>query len=301
MGSLCGSGSSDTTRVQPIQTRTTTELPEYVKKGGEEIFGQAKPLSTRDYPVYGQPRIAEFDPSTQQSFDTATSGVGAWKPYFDQAVGMANQGVGPVGQADIDKYMNPYTKDALNPAIDVINRQAQMDKLARHGSWAQRGSYLNEDRRDVIDIAANEARDRTVAGLTGNMNLQAFNAAVAQANQERQRQLGGAGVFTQLGQIPGQQAAQDAATQASVGAQKEAKTQQNLSLGYQDFLSQYYFPQEQLTWLNSVLSGIPYETMTQSSGQQIVPQPNTFAQNLGAFGALAGGAGMFGRGFGLGA
>ncbi len=44
--------------------------------------------------------------------------------------------------------------------------------------------------------------------------------------------------------------------------------------------------------LNSVLGGVPYETQQQFSGQQIVPQPNTLAQMLGAFGVAAGGAGM---------
>ena len=111
---------------------------------------------------------------------------------------------------------------------------------------------------------------------------------------ERNRQLTGAGMYGQFaGQVP-QLSYQDAAARAGVGAQLEGKTQQNLGLRYQDYLDQFYFPQEQQNWFLSQIGGAPYTTVQESAYPG--PQgPNTFAQNLGAFGMAAGGLGSFFR------
>ena len=144
-----------------------------------------------------------------------------------------------------------------------------------------------------MDIQANEATNRVAAETAAKLRMGGFQQALQQANQERGMQMQGAGMYSQLAPQASQLGYQDAAAMAGIGQTQQAQEQQNLSLAEQDFLQQFYYPQEQLQWLQQILTASPYTTQQQSSSTgPAQPAPNYLAQTLGGVGALMGGYGM---------
>jgi len=289
---MCFGGDDSGTSVQNVTSRQITELPEYVKKGGEETFAAAKPLSERAYPLYSEPRIAGFTPDTINSFQMVRDASGAWKPAFDAGMAATAAGATPVNEADIAAFMNPYTQAVIDPAVADIQRRANTDTILRNAKLAKRGSYLTEDRRAAIDSMNKEATDRTIANMVAQLKYGGYNQAVTAAQAGKEQKLKGAAMYSTLAPQAQSLALQGAAGVAGVGETQQAMEQQGLNLKYQDFLAQFGYPQEQINWLISVLGGVPYSKDVTTAGQQIVPVPNSFAQNLGATGAFAGGLGM---------
>ena len=288
-----GGGSKPQTVVQT----SSTNIPAWMEKAGEAQYGQAKGLASEGFPQYGGQRLAEFGPDTLQGFEQARGNVGSWRGPFDQAMGLTQQSAAPVGDADLSRYMNPFTQNVLEPTISEMVRQHERDRIQRNATMSQRGSYLNEDRRMAMEQTAREGLARQVGMVGGGLQMQAFRDALGQANVERGRQQAAGGMFAQLAPQRAQLGYTDVAALSDIGAQQQGQTQQNLNLAYQDFLNQFYFPQEQQNWLASQLQSVPYSSQMQSSSTGPVGTPNAFAQNMGGFGALLGGLGMFGKGW----
>ena len=294
---MCFGGSSGGTQAQPVVQKTVNEIPEWMKKAGEEQYTRSKPLAERDYPVYSEDRLAEFSPETMQSFDMTKGNVGSWQAPFMQGMSGVQEGMGAVTPEQIAQYQNPYTQSVIDATTNQINRQHGTDLVKARGDMAKSGSYMNEDRRMVMENMMRESKDRNIAQTTAGLNLQGYNQALAAAEAAKARQSGGGQTMAQLAQQLSQFGMTDAAAVAGVGATKEGKTQQEMSLNYEDFLNQFYYPQEQLNWLGSQIQGIPYSSAQTTSGTQYINTPNQFAQTIGGLGGLAMGAGAMGLKF----
>jgi len=294
---MCFGGSDSGTKVQNVTTKQVTELPEYVKKGGEELFGEAKPLAAREYPTYTEPRLAGFTPDTQSSFQMVRDAAGNWKPMFEEAAGMTRTAAAPVSGSDISAFMNPYTQNVIDPMVERVNREAQTATNIRHGEMAKRGSYLNEDRRAAIDTMSSEATQRVLAEQIGQLLFGGYNQAVGAAQAGKEQQLRGANLLGSMAPQAQQLGFQGAAGMAGIGETQQGMEQAGLNLQFEDFMRQFGYPQEQINWLVSVLGGVPYSSNVTTTGQQITPVPNTFAQSLGGLGAGAGGLGLLASAF----
>lgn len=292
---MCFGGGGTETRY--VTQQSSTNLPAYVTQGGEQTFKQAQELGQRDYPQYTDARLAGFQPDTTSAFQMVRDASGTWQPLLDKATGAVDKAMVPVGQAQIDQYMNPYTQSVIDATLGDINNQYARDRIARNDAMSKSGSYLNEANRYAIDTAAQDARDRTLGLMSAQLRSQGFQNALNQANTERGAQLQGASAYSGLGATGQQLRSGDINALLGIGTQQQQQQQNQLSLNYQDFLNQFYYPQEQLNYVQSVLSGVPYNSGQTTTSQQQVPTTNLFAQNLGAFGALAGGLGSMGLTF----
>ena len=108
MGGIFG-GSSGT------QTSTVVnEIPEWIEREGENLFNLAQgDVANRDYPLYQLPRLAPFTGDQMAGFDYNRANAGAWAPAFQAAFTGAGYGSQPVEQADISRYMNPFTQSVI--------------------------------------------------------------------------------------------------------------------------------------------------------------------------------------------
>lgn len=161
---------------------------------------------------------------------------------------------------------------------------------------------------------ANTTKSQQLAagGQTGNLaallsslsgqqgNLAALKASLGTSLGNIGSQLAGEG--TSLGNLGGQSGQLAALMQQmqgidignllGVGGAEQTQQQANLDLAHNDFLNQFNFPQEQLNWLKSLMSGTPYSnTSTQTSP---VGEANPWAQILGLVGSGVGAAGSAG-------
>lgn len=278
------SGSSSNTS---SSSESQTQLPAWVQREGEQLFYQAKDVANRPYPLYNQPRIAGFTPDQQAGFEVTRGNVGSWSPAFHAAIMGTGQASAPVGAQDIDRYMNPYTQQVIDTTLGEMDRQHQRDTIGRHGAMAQRGSYLNEDRRAVIDNLARESTERVKAETAARLRSQGFQNALGQANVDRARMMQGAGQFQQLAPLRSQLGAMDAQQLQEIGQQQQAQQQDILSLDYDDFLRQFYYPQEQINYLQSALGATPYPTSQFTQQTQPQGSDNTAGQIAGSVASLA--------------
>jgi hypothetical protein len=117
----------------------------------------------------------------------------------------------------------------------------------------------------------------TAAGQYGLSGLSAANQA--------------AGTLGNLGgqQLGAQQNIINA--QSTMGGQQQAMEQQKINQAIQDFATQQQYPFMQLGMLNSLLRGLPMQSMTT---QQYQATPSMLTQGLGAAGTLAGAYKAFG-------
>jgi hypothetical protein len=292
MGSLC---STPSPQRETIVQQQQTNRPEWVTREGEQLYGEARPLADRPYPEYPvSGRLAPFNPDQIAGFDIGRADVGAWEPAFNSAFMGAGASAMPVGAEDISRYMNPYTDEVIGSVREELNRQYERDRINRNAAMVGRGSYLTEDRREVINNLARESRDRNLGGIVGALKSDAYNAALGQANTERGRTADAARMYAELGPLRMGLGAGDVAMLENIGGQQQGQAQTEMSLSYEDFLQGFYYPQEQENWLLGMLSGIPTNITRTTEGDQLIPQANPLAQGIGGAAAIAGMGNNFG-------
>lgn len=270
-----------------VPTSSTTKLPDWVEQGGKDLFEGGKLFAGRDYPSYPVgDRIAPFTPDQLAAFEATRGNVGSWYPAFSSAYGAAGASASPVGAEDISRYMNPFTDEVIASTMEEMNRQFGRDTINRHASMANRGSYLNEDRREIMDNTARESNARVMAETIARLKSGAFDAALGQANTERDRTRMAAQMFGELAPMRQQLGSNDAAGLAATGALQQAQDQEGRTLSYDDWMREFSYPQEQINWLLGLLRGTPYETTTE--GTTPVATGNPWAQGIGAAAALYG-------------
>jgi hypothetical protein len=215
------------------------------------------------------------------------------QPAFAQAQMMAAQSgayqpqqVAPeyLANADLTKYMNPYTKNVIDASLETLNSQRQTGLNQTYADAVKAkafGGSRQGIQEGVVNAAAQQQAGQLAASLYGQNYQQAQTAAQADLSRSMQAQqlnqaagltgaqLGLQGAST-LGGLAGagQEAFLTGATGA-LGAQSLIQQQQQAQLdaarqGYQELQQ---FPLQQLQIPLSALGATPYGgTQTQSGG-----------------------------------
>jgi hypothetical protein len=244
-----------------------------------------------------------------------------------QAQGLQNLGMQAVQQGqryaqDITdptrtaQFMSPYMQNVVNVQQQQARRQADIASQALGAQAARSGAFGGA--RDAIQRAqANAELQRNLQGIQATGLQSAFqNAQAQQAAAQQQAMTGlqtgiqgyGQGISGQtgaygqaaqtaqgLGQLGGQQlgAQQSIANLQNVlGQQEQANRQAVINQAMQNFQLQKMYPQQQLQYLSSMLSGLPVSS--QGSVSQI-PGPNLLSQLGGAGLAAAGAYGLYNK------
>lgn len=281
-----GSGNTESRTI--VQSNN---LPGYVEQGGQENYEQAKEIADRPYEAYTGPRIADFSGTQSKAFDAVKGADGVWKPQVDKAKSMtATVGDTKFPEANVEAYMNPFLEGVLANSIDELSRQGSIDRNRIKSSAATRGAF-DSARHGVV-----EAEQMRNEGLMRNrmitdMNAAGYDRAYAAYRDDEARDLEASKQLAALGQLDRDLRLSDAQALLDVGGMEQSMDQSHLDISYEDFLRQRDHPLEMLNMKMSALLNSPYSTQS----KQISPYEtsNQFAQNAGAFGALAGGLGMF--------
>ena len=115
-----GGGSSQT-------VNNVTKLPDYIERGGENLFNQAKRVAGQPYQPYTAPRIADLSVNQKQAIYDASSDAGSFNPAFDKAGELATYASTPFDFSKLDSYMNPYVERALGTAERKVQEQYDRD------------------------------------------------------------------------------------------------------------------------------------------------------------------------------
>ena len=195
---------------------------------------------------------------SQKAFDTALRQLGAEREADLRAAQLGFQYEG------LEEQAGQRQEQLANQAFLASEQAAQ--QAARLGLSA-----------DQIQEAAEQAQARF--GLQADDLEQRFGIA-------RSQQLG------RLGDAIQRDAQQRIAALSGIGSQQRALQQASFDTGYEDFLRQQQFPQQQLGFFSNILQGVPITpSRTVSTFSQ---QPGLFQQALGLG---LGGLGLY-KGFG---
>lgn len=217
--------------------------------------------------------------------------LGATGDLFGQGgpyqFGAARQFVDP-GVAE--RYMSPYVRNVL----DVQKAQAQRtfdEQGGQRAAQAVRAGAFGGGRYGVMEGVAQRGLADRMADIEASGLQNAFTQAQQMFGADRAAQMQTAarqaaedraalGQRANLLQLAGQQAGQlvnlgqaqratdiqNAQLMERLGAAEEAEQQRSLDMGYEDFIRQQAYPEQQLQLLSSVLRGVPMEpSVTQTA------------------------------------
>ncbi len=289
-----GGGSKAPATTTTIQK---TELPAWLEGITKENLSIADTISKRPYEAYGGQTIAGFAPEQEQAFDYMRGGVGLTDPLYARATGVTSDVAGyqPTSflNANLQGYMNPFTQNIEDRAIEAANRSLRMS-TNRIGDQARAAGAFGGSRQGIAEgVAASEAATG-IGDLSARLRADAFNQAASQFGADQARAAQAAqlrmGAANQLGSLAQQQQAariQDASLLEQIGMQRQAMQQAQLDDAYNRYLERRNYPIEMLNLRLGATSATPYGGT--STTQSTAPRQggNALMTGLGAAGTVA--------------
>ena len=248
-----------------------------------DMLGKAQAISEQPYQVYQGPMTAgesglqnkvfqglgnlSFPSQLGQTFSSGSAytppamtpgaytpgaiGTGAGAPMGGIA-GLGNGTTGntttpPLGVAS--QYMNPYLQSVLQPQLEELRRQSQINMQPSMAKMTQAGGY-GGGRQAIMESEANRnlLQQQNQAIGTGYSN--AYDKAMGQFNTEQ-------GQAKTLADIMGQ-----------AGSAQRGIEQEGITADYNEFLAQRDYPMKQTQYLQSMLQGLPISTVSTSPASQ---------------------------------
>jgi hypothetical protein len=309
MGKGGGSRPSQPTEQNIVQS----SLPKYFEPYAIDMMKRAEAESKREYIPYEGQRLADENEDTAKSREIARSVASSGIPGFTQATsgtaaGMnrALQGMGFQSQdfdtAQAQKYMSPYLQNVL----DVQKNQAILDfqrqQAGRDASAVQAGAF-GGSRGAVQQGLASEALQRQLGDIQATGQQKAFEQAQQQFGADRDARMAAekmglsaaeslSGQSAQLAALGEKARAGDiesAQLLEKIAKDRQAREQAGLDLSYEDFVRQRDMPREDLTFLSSILRGVPVQPSTETTKfQQYNPVKDLLGTGIAGLGLYRG-------------
>lgn len=311
----------------PSASTTETVLPDWYTNYAMQILSNQQATSANPYTTYGSPRVADFVPDQQAAFEAARGAAGAYQPGLAAATGTVNQtAAGPTsgmvaqpwlnragGTAPsvVGQYMDPYQNFVVDRIGELGQRNLTERLLPAIGDqFVGSGGYGGTRQAEEIGRAVRD----TQAGISAEQN-RALSAGyqgalgAAQTDLSRFGSLGQtAGGFRAqdvssglaMGQAQGALAGQAQAMGLSgagalqgIGQQQQALGQQNLDVGYQDFLRQQGYDQQQINAMTGTLQGVQPAVPRSQLQHGYGPVPQVGEGKTSTAGAIAAALGAY--------
>lgn len=272
-----------------------------------DMMGKAQALSNTPYQTYQGPMTAgesglqnkmfqglgglTFPSQLGQTFSSssaytppamtpntfANQPIGTGAGASPQGMGAGATGTGG-GQATspttgiAQQYMNPYLQSVLQPQLEELRRQSQINAQPGLAKMTQAGGY-GGGRQAIMESENNrnllQAQNQAIG--TGYSN--AYDKAMQQFNTEQ-------GQAKTLADLMG-----------TAGAQQRGIEQEGITADYNEFLAQRDDPMKKVQFLQSMLQGLPISTVSnvpqaQTGAQQAVGGMSTVYQMLQNLGVI---------------
>lgn len=221
------------------------------------MLGQAQAIAAEPYQVYQGPMTAgesglqskvfqglgnlSFPSVLGQSFSSAGT------PAVPSAPGISGLPTGtaaPTGPTGIaSQYMNPYLEAVLGPQMEEMRRQSQINLQPSLAKLTQAGGY-GGGRQAIMESEAARNLLSEQNKTLGQGYATAYDKAMGQFN-------------TEMGQ------SKDLVNMlANAGQAQRGIEQEGITADYNEFLAQRDDPMKKTQYLQSMLQGLPYQTVT---------------------------------------
>jgi len=277
---------------QTEQNIVQSNLPKYFEPYAIDMMKRAEAESKREYTPYEGQRLADENTDTARSremaraaaeggiagLDTAQAGTSAGMNRALSGMGYQSQ---DFDSAQAQKYMSPYLQNVL----DVQKNQALLDfnrgQADRNFAANQAGAF-GGSRQGVQQALAGEGLQRQLAEIQATGQQKAFEQAQQQFGADRdaraQAEKMGLSAAESLSGQSAQLAAlgekaragdiESAQLLEKISKDRMAREQAGLDLSYEDFVRQRDMPREDLTFLSSILRGVPVQPSTETTKLQ---------------------------------
>jgi hypothetical protein len=236
------------------------------------MLGKAEALSETPYQVYGGPLTAGPS-SLQTQYFQGLGNIG-----FPGQLGQSFTSTGAptiptasttgpmqgVGSATgiAGQYMNPYLQNVLQPQLEELRRQGQIQQMENAARMTKAGAF-GGGRQAILDAELQRNLLTRMGSTIGQGYASAYDKAMDQYNREQAQAMGLAGMLERGG-----------ATQRGIEAEGIAA-----DLG--EFQQQRDFPYKQLQFQQSMLQGMPIQSIAAS-----YQQPSTLQNVMNTTGGL---------------
>lgn len=277
-------------------TSTATQLPPWVAGPHKNLISKAENFVYGDrgsYIPYTNDRIAGFTPEEQQAFQArqdlfnrgdpmGTYGQNQLNSVSGIPTDLVNHSMTTFDQNNMNQYMNPYVRGVLDPQLrqaresfDQQLNQSEADSVARGGAV---GSYRQGLERSLLEgRKAQTLSDIEGAGMSRayEMGLGAFqqdrSARMTGAAQAGEMGMGLAGMANTVGEGNLARMNEVALGLERAGATKKEMAQKELDMAYNDFTTERDWPMRNMSYLSTILSGVPNQNLGISTTTQAQP------------------------------
>ena len=255
-------------------------LSSYIGPYVTNMLGQAQAIANSPYQTYQGPMTAgesglqnkvfqglgnlSFPGQIGQTFSSGS----AYQPPTMTPTTFANQPVGTGAGAGIaglnagttgtgttgsttaplgiaSQYMNPYLQSVLQPQLEELRRQSQINMQPGLAKMTQAGGY-GGGRQAIMESEANRNLLQEQNKAIGQGYASAYDKGMGQFNIEQGQ---GKDLVNML---------------ANAGGAQRGIEQEGITADYNEFLAQRDYPMKQTQYLQSMLQGLPISTVTNS-------------------------------------
>ena len=295
------------------QNIVQSSLPKYFEPYAIDMIKRAEAESKREYTPFQGQRLADENTDTARSREIARGVAEGGIPGLTQAatgtaagMGRAMEGLGfktqDFGSAQAQQYMSPYLQNVLN-----IQKQAAIDDFAQQqagrGAAAVQAGAFGGSRSAVEQALAGQGLQDRLAEIQATGQQKAFEQAQQQFERDRAAQLaaerqglsaaeslsGQSAQLAALGQKARAGDIESAQLLEKIAKDRQAREQAGLDLAYEDFVRQRDMPREDLTFLSSILRGVPVQPSTETvKFQQYNPVKDLLGTGIAGLGIYRG-------------
>lgn len=236
------------------------------------MLGKAEALTEQPYQVYQGPLTAGPGSLQTQYFEglgkigfpgqlgQSFTSTGAPTIPTASTTGPMQATTAPSGIAG--QYMNPYLQNVLQPQLDELRRQAQIEQMQNASRMTKAGAF-GGGRQAIMDAELQRNLLNTMGRTIGQGYSTAYDRAMDQFNREQAQAMGLAGML------------------GGAGAAQRAIEAEGIAADLAEFQQQRDYPYKQLQFQQSMLQGMPIQSVAAS-----YQQPSSATNLLNTTGGL---------------
>ena len=224
------------------------------------MLGKAQAIANEPYQVYQGPMTAGESGLQSKVFQGlgnltfpgnlggSFSSAGAYQlPNMNAAApSTAAGGAAPAGPTGIaSQYMNPYLQAVLDPQMAELRRQNDITNMNTNAKFTSAGAF-GGGRNAIMNAENNRNLMQEMNKTVGQGYASAYDKAMGQYNTEQGQSKDLVNMLANAGQ-------------AQRGIEQEG-----ITADYNEFLTQRDDPMKKTQYLQSMLQGLPYQTVTNS-------------------------------------
>jgi len=283
--------------VAPAAAIQTSELPKQIAPYYEKLLKEAEALYKQKMdtgaPIYEGKTIAGYTPEQEQLFSGLQSLQGTQAPKFAEAEALTRGTAAKVTPDEVQEYMNPYQQAVVDIEKREAEKQYQSTVVPQLAAQAAAAGSFGGSRQGILEGMASESNQRLQADIQAKGSAQAYQDAMSNINQQRQREGAAAGQLAQLAPAGFSAQAQELGALGKVGDSKQQQQQLALDEAYKQYIQEQQFPSESLKEYQSYVQSFP--NMPTQITRVPAPQQPGLAQSLLGLGTAAVGTyGAFG-------